>query len=73
MSRKIAAVDKQAMDALYVEDFKRVAAAQDVRDQNGAPEDPVAFEDHEEYLATLENVLSEDKKNAFDPNDVKND
>jgi hypothetical protein len=73
MSKKIAAVDKTAMDALYAEDFKRVAAASDVKDQNGAPEDPQAFEDHEEYLATLENVLSEDKKNSFEPNDVNQD
>lgn len=73
MSKKIAAVDKQAMDALYTEDFKRVAAKVDVRDLNGAPEDEVAFSDHEEYLATLENVLAEDNKTSFEPNDEKQD
>jgi hypothetical protein len=71
MSKKIAAVDKTAMDELYVADFKRVAGQ--VRDSNGAPEDPVAFKDHEEYIATLEGVLSEDKKNSFEPNDVSQD
>lgn len=73
MSKKIAAVDKQAMDALYAEDFKRVAGKVDVRDLNGAPEDEVAFSDHEEYLSTLENVLSEDKREGFSPNDELQD
>jgi hypothetical protein len=68
MSKKIAAVDKTAMDELYVADFKRVAG--EVRDSNGAPEDPVAFSDHEEYLTTLESVLKEDKRNDWEPNDV---
>jgi len=71
MSKKIASVDKTAMDALYKADFARVAA--DVKDQNGAPEDPQAFEDHEEYLATLEGVLKEDKRNDWEPNDVQLD
>ncbi len=71
MSKKIAAVDKQAMDALYTEDFKRVAS--DVKDSNGAPEDPVAFSDHEEYLSVLESVLKEDKSNSFEPNDTTQD
>ena len=71
MSKKIAAVDKTAMDELFKADFARVAA--DVKDQNGAPEDPQAFEDHEEYLATLEGVLKEDKRNDWEPNDVSQD
>jgi len=71
MSKKIAAVDTQAMNSLYAEDFKRVAS--EVSDQNGAPEDPQAFEDHESYLATLEAVLKEDKGNDFEPNDVAQD
>lgn len=71
MSKKIAAVDKTAMDSLYTEDFKRVAAG--VKDSNGAPEDPQAFEDHEEYIATLEGVLSEDKRNDWEPNDAQLD
>lgn len=73
MSKKIASIDKTAMDTLYAEDFKRVAAASDVKDQNGAPEDPQAFEDHEEYLTTLQSVLSEDKRNDWEPNDVSLD
>jgi hypothetical protein len=73
MSKKIAAVDKQAMDALFAEDVKKIAATLKVDDLNGAPEDPQAFEDHEEYIATLENVLAEDKKNSFEPNDVIQD
>lgn len=68
---KIAAVDKTAMDALYAEDFKKAAAG--VKDLNGAPEDPVAFADHEEYIATLESVLSEDKRNDWEPNDAQLD
>jgi hypothetical protein len=70
MSKKIAAVDKQAMDTLYQEDFSRVAAAAGLKDLNGAPEDPQAFKDHEEYISTVENVLAEDKKDSFEPNDT---
>jgi hypothetical protein len=73
MSKKIAAVDKTAMDSLYAEDFGRITAAAGVADQNGAPKSESAFEDHEEYIAVLENVLSDDKKNGFEPNDVHQD
>ena len=73
MSKQIVAVDKTAMDTLYAEDIKRVTARAGIADQNGAPEDPQAFEDHSEYIATLESVMSEDKKDSFSPNDEKLD
>ena len=72
MGKKIAAVDKTALDSLFAEEMKK-SAASEVRDPNGAPVDEVAFADHEEYLATLEGVLAEDKKNSFEPNDVHQD
>jgi hypothetical protein len=73
MSKKIAAVDNQAMNALYAAEMQKAAATVGIRDQNGAPKDEVAFADHEEYLATLENVMAEDKREGFSPNDTKQD
>jgi hypothetical protein len=73
MSKKIAAVDNEAMNGLFAAEMQKAAATVGVRDQNGAPKDEVAFADHEEYLATLENVMADDKKNSFEPNDTVQD
>jgi hypothetical protein len=66
---KIAHVDNQAMNALLKSELARggkVAAASDYADDMG---DPQAFKDHEEYNATLEEVLKEDNTEAWPPND----
>ncbi len=69
---KIAKVDAAAMDSLYSAEVSRmgVKTAAGIGDQNGAPKDPQAFKDHEDYLATLEAVMKEDAKTDFQPNDV---
>jgi hypothetical protein len=75
-SKKIAKIDADAMNSLYASELVRVGGIKvaDVKDQNGAPKDPQAFKDHEEYLATLESVLKEDAGVASaDPNDVNLD
>ena len=78
MAKKIAKIDADAMNSLFASEIERMtgektAAAGDVRDQNGAPEAPQAFKDHDEYLGTLTAVLKEDASQDFDPNDTKLD
>jgi hypothetical protein len=72
MANKIAKVDADAMNSLYAAEVtgKTAAGNADVTDRNGAPEDPQAFQDHEEYIATLKSVMAEDTKTDFEPNDV---
>ena len=78
MSKKIAAADNDAMNTLYAGEFTRLATdakltEADWKDEKGAPHDPVAFEDHADYLATLKSVMSEDKREGFDPNSTELD
>jgi len=76
MAKKIAKIDADAMNSLYAGEFQRMAGtkvAVDVKDQNGAPEAPQAFKDHDEYLETLQAVLKEDGSQDHDPNDVFKD
>jgi hypothetical protein len=65
---KIASADASAMNTLYKAELSRVAkvAGAAYGDNN---EDPDAFKDHAEYEKVLEEVLSTDTKNSFDPND----
>jgi hypothetical protein len=60
---KIAKADNDAMNSLYAGELKKAGV------KVASEEDPQAFEDHKEYLATLENVLADDKSESFDPND----
>lgn len=60
--QKIAQVDNQAMNSLY----KMEAARRGIK---LAADDPQAFKDHEEYLATVDNVLKDDKTTSWPPND----
>jgi hypothetical protein len=74
MAKKIAKVDADNMNALYASEYEKlagskVAANGDVRDQNGAPEAPQAFKDHDEYLDLLQSALKADAGEDFDPND----
>lgn len=76
MAKKIAKIDADAMNSLYAGEYTRMGGskqAADVKDQNGAPEAPQAFKDHEEYLDTVTAVLKEDASQDFDPNDTKLD
>jgi hypothetical protein len=71
MGKKIAKNDNEAMNSLYGSEFARLAGKKtaDWQDEKGAPKDPQAFKDHEEYLATLKSVLAEDGSQDHDPND----
>ena len=76
MSKKIAKIDNENMNSLYGSEFARLAGKAPktaADDDKGAPKDPQAFKDHEEYLATLKSALSDDKSQSFDPNDEKLD
>jgi hypothetical protein len=76
MAKKIAAVDAAAMNSLFASEIDKLSGtkvAVDVRDQNGAPEAPQAFKDHDEYLDLLQSALKADAGQDHDPNDVKLD
>jgi hypothetical protein len=72
-TKKIAKVDAENMNSLFASEYEKISgtkiAADDVRDQNGAPEAPQAFKDHDEYLDLLQAALKEDASQDFDPND----
>ena len=74
MATKIAKVDAEAMNYLYAAELSKVGlktAAEGVGDNKGAPKDPQAFEDHSDYLKTLESAMKDDKsvEGGTDPND----
>lgn len=67
MTTKIAAADASAMDRLFAQELTasgtKVAAGEKLQ----------AFDDHKEYVDVLESVLSDDKKDGWEPNDPKLD
>jgi hypothetical protein len=77
MGKKIAKIDADSMNSLFASEYDRMSGskvAQDsVRDQNGAPEAPQAFKDHDEYLDLLQSALKADASEDFDPNDKLKD
>ena len=80
MAKKIAKIDAENMNVLFAGEYEKLAgtkvAAADssnVRDQNGAPEAPQAFKDHDEYLDLLQSALKADASDDFDPNDKLKD
>ena len=78
MAKKIAKIDADNMNTLYASEYEKlagtkIAADGDVRDQNGAPEAPQAFKDHDEYLDLLQSALKADASDDFDPNDKLKD
>jgi hypothetical protein len=62
---KIAQADAQAMNHLYRTELVRTGSKTAAEDKSIQ-----AFKDHEEYNQTIESLLSEDKKESWDPNDV---
>ncbi len=65
MATKIAKVDAEAMNSLYAAELSKVGlktAAEGVGDNKGAPQGPQAFEDHSDYLKTLESAMKDDSK-----------
>lgn len=76
MAKKIAKIDADAMNSLFASEVEKLGGAKvatDVRDQNGAPEAPQAFKDHDEYLDLLQSALKADAGQDHDPNDVNLD
>jgi hypothetical protein len=70
---KIAKQDAIAMSNLLASEHKRLKIATDVADQNGAPKAPQAIEDHKEYMDIVKDVLAENDKTSWDPNDIELD
>jgi hypothetical protein len=71
MAKKIAKVDAENMNSLYAAELEKLGAKVAAKDDTGQPKDIQAFQDHEDYLGTLEAAFKEDKKaeGSFDPND----
>jgi hypothetical protein len=69
MSKKIAKVDAEAMNSLYGSELTKVGVKL-ATDKEG-PKDPQAFEDHADYIKTVESVLKESENvgGSKDPND----
>ena len=67
MTTRIAAPDAKAMNELFAAELKTAGV------KTAAGEDIEAFSDHKKYVDVLESVLSDDKKDAWAPNDVKLD
>ena len=70
MAQKIAAVDAEAMNSLFVGEMNKRAGNYDTKQEGPTPANSQAFTDHKEYLDTLESVLSEDKKDGSSANDT---
>jgi hypothetical protein len=60
---KIAAKDNAALNRLYKDELIRMGS------KTAADSDPDAFKDHEDYEKELQEVLDEDTKESWDPND----
>jgi hypothetical protein len=59
---QIANVDRTALNGLYAKEASRKGVKL-------AADKIEAFTDHEEFLATVEEVLKDDKREAWAPND----
>lgn len=62
---KIEEPDYSVMNRLYAKAAGKTAAEANAE---GLVSEP-AFKDHEEYLSTLDGILSDSKKTSWDPND----
>lgn len=65
---KIAKIDNEALNKLYTRELAKVGLKVAANDDKQAPD---AFKDHEEFIKTVESVLSDDKnvKGSDNPND----
>jgi hypothetical protein len=63
MTTKIAANDNEAMNNLFAEELSKTGS------KVAAGEKLQCFDDHKDYVDTLETVLSDDKNDAWKPND----
>lgn len=71
----IPSTDKTAMDNLYRSEVTRLTAKAktagevDTKEDGPIPADAQAFKDHKELISVLEDVMSEDKREGWSPND----
>ena len=70
---KIAQADADVMNHLFASEVARLggkeAGAHDTKEEGPTPSDAQAFKDHEEYIELLDNVMADDARDGFDPND----
>ena len=67
---QISAGDRQALDSLFKGTVTAsLKQAGIVVDKDLPFNTETAFADHADYVKTVESVLSDDKSNAFEPND----
>lgn len=71
--KKIAASDAAVINSLYASEVARIsksAGEVDTKQEGPTPADAQAFKDHAEMISVLENVMSEDKRDGWSPNDA---
>ena len=66
---RIQAADAQAMDTLFFETAHASARTAGIVDKDLPMNTETAFKDHESYVQTVEEILSGDDKQSFEPND----
>ena len=69
MPQPIAATDRQALDTLYQGVVGASLKQAGIVDKDLPMNTATAFDDHADYVKTVESVLKDDKSNAFEPND----
>lgn len=70
---KIAASEAAVINSLYASEVARIsksAGEVDTKQEGPTPADAQAFKDHAEMISVLENVMSEDKRDGWSPNDA---
>ena len=75
MAKKIARADNDAMNVLYATELAKAGVKVAAADDNGQDKGIQAFEDHGDYVKTLESALKNDKniEGSGDPNDAIKD
>ena len=66
---KIANSDREVLDTLYQNVVNASLKQAGIYDKELPTNTTTAFEDHADYIKTLESVLTGGKTQAFDPND----
>ena len=70
--KKIASTDAAVINSLYASEVSRISKAAgevDTKEEGPTPADAQAFKDHKDMISVLENVMAEDKKDGWKPND----
>jgi len=69
---QIAAADKEAMSKLFTQAVAQGCKTAGIAEKS--PENtPTVFADHQDYIDTVEAILSDDKKDGFKNSDLVND